>query len=165
MTRTPAEEPGVKERSDRFAAAAGRRPRIYVTPIDGEGSDRNIKSLAADFAGLGFDVDINTRAQTPQQVARAAVENDVHVVGLTGMRAGHEALLRQLVQTIEQEGAGTILIAFWGQDISEESQNGTAPMILFPKRMPRETCAAKILDVIFANFCVDAGKKMPLKNL
>lgn len=138
----------LKNRTDRFADATGRRPRIYVTPVDGVGKDRAVKALAAEFADLGFDVDLNTLAQTPQQVARAAVENDVHVIGLTGLSPGHRILLRQLSDALEQQGADTILIALWGRDILEESRYGGVPVVVFPDEMPGEKCAATILDVI-----------------
>lgn len=144
--------PTIKDRSNRFASTAGRRPRMYVTSIDGVGTDRDIQGLAVEFAALGFDVDINTHTQTPRQVARAAVENDVHVIALTGLSAVHRNLLRRLSAAIQKEGGSAILVALWGCNIPEDSRNSGISMVVFPAEMPREQCAAKILDMI-SNRC------------
>ena len=83
---------------ERFAAEHGRRPRMLVAKIGQDGHDRGAKVIATAFADLGFDVDVGTLFQTPEEVARQAVENDVHVVGVSTQSGGHKTLVPQLMQ-------------------------------------------------------------------
>ena len=78
----------------------GRRPRILLTKMGQDGHDRGIKVVATAFADFGFDVDISPMFQTPEEVARMAMENDVHVVGVSSQAAGHKTLVPQLLEAL-----------------------------------------------------------------
>ncbi len=97
-----------------FEKAHGRRPRILVAKLGQAGHDRGAKVIATSFADLGFDVDVGPLFSTPQEVARMAVENDVHVVGVSTQAAGHKTLVPQLVQALAQEGATDIRVVVGG---------------------------------------------------
>src|SRR5262249_41496745 len=99
---------------DRFVHDQGRRPRILVAKIGQDGHDRGAKVIATAFADLGFDVDVGTLLQTPGEVARQAVENDVHVVGVSTQSGGHKTLVPQLVRELERLGAGDIVVTVGG---------------------------------------------------
>src|SRR5690606_20910928 len=86
-----------KQPSDHFASLDGRRPRIMVAKMGQDGHDRGAKVIATGFADLGFDVDIGPLFQTPEEVAHQAAENDVHVVGISSLAAGHKTLVPQLI--------------------------------------------------------------------
>ncbi len=92
----------------------GRRPRILVAKIGQDGHDRGAKVIATAFADLGFDVDIGPLFQTPEEVARQAVENDVHVVGMSSLAAGHKTLLPQLVAELAKLGREDIMVVIGG---------------------------------------------------
>ena len=93
--------------SDAFLEREGRRPRLLVAKIGQDGHDRGAKVIAAGFADLGFDVDVGPLFATPQEVARQAIENDVHVVGLSTLAGGHRALAPELIRALETAGAAT----------------------------------------------------------
>ncbi len=97
-----------------FAKAEGRRPRMLVVKLGQDGHDRGAKVIATAFADLGFDVDIGPLFQTPVEAAREAIDNDVHVVGVSSQAAGHKTLVPELVQALEAEGAGDILVVCGG---------------------------------------------------
>jgi len=97
-----------------FAAAEGRRPRILVAKMGQDGHDRGAKVIATAFADLGFDVDIGPLFQTPEEVARHAVENDVHIAGISTLAGGHKTLLPELVQQLQTMGRGDILVVAGG---------------------------------------------------
>jgi len=99
---------------ERFAAEHGRRPRILVAKIGQDGHDRGAKVIATAFADLGFDVDVGTLFQTPEEVARQAVENDVHVVGISTQSGGHKTLVPQLINELEKLGATDIIVTAGG---------------------------------------------------
>ncbi|HVN86725.1 MAG TPA: methylmalonyl-CoA mutase [Candidatus Binatia bacterium] len=98
----------------RFAAEHGRRPRMLVAKVGQDGHDRGAKVIATAFADLGFDVDVGTLFQTPGEVARQAVENDVHVVGVSTQSGGHKTLVPQLIKELESLGAGDIVVTVGG---------------------------------------------------
>jgi methylmalonyl-CoA mutase len=104
----------VRRMTDEFAAVEGRRPRILVAKMGQDGHDRGAKVIATAFADLGFDVDIGPLFQTPDEVARQAMENDVHVVGVSSLAAGHKTLLPQLVTELERLGRGDIMVVIGG---------------------------------------------------
>ena len=104
----------VRKRTADFMTKEGRRPRILVTKMGQDGHDRGIKVIATAFADLGFDVDISPMFQTPEEAARMAIENDVHVVGASSLAAGHRALVPQLVENLKKEGGGDILVVVGG---------------------------------------------------
>jgi len=99
---------------DQFSQQQGRRPRILVAKMGQDGHDRGQKVIASAFADLGFDVDIGPLFQTPEEVARQAVENDVHVIGASSLAAGHLTLLPDLKQALAELGREDILIAMGG---------------------------------------------------
>jgi len=100
--------------TDDFAKRDGRRPRILVAKVGQDGHDRGQKIIATAFADLGFDVDIGPMFTTPEETARQAVENDVHVVGVSSLAAGHLTLVPQLKNELEKLGRGDILIVVGG---------------------------------------------------
>jgi len=100
--------------TDEFSERDGRRPRILVAKVGQDGHDRGQKVIATAFADLGFDVDIGPMFTTPEETARQAVENDVHVVGVSSLAAGHLTLVPQLKQELEKLGRGDILIVVGG---------------------------------------------------
>jgi methylmalonyl-CoA mutase len=97
-----------------FEAAHGRRPRILVAKVGQDGHDRGAKVIATAFADLGFDVDVGTLFQTPAEVARQAVENDVHVVGVSTQSGGHKTLVPQIVEELRKQGAGDVVVTVGG---------------------------------------------------
>jgi methylmalonyl-CoA mutase len=104
----------IRKEVDEFAAAEGRRPRILVAKLGQDGHDRGAKVIATAFADLGFDVDIGALFQTPEEAAREAVENDVHVVGVSSQAAGHKTLVPQLVDALRAQGARDIVVVVGG---------------------------------------------------
>jgi len=100
--------------ADEFAALEGRRPRLMVAKMGQDGHDRGAKIIATGFADLGFDVDIGPLFQTPEEVADQAAENDVHVVGISSLAAGHKTLVPQLISRLKEIGREDILIIVGG---------------------------------------------------
>ena len=97
-----------------FERNDGRRPRILIAKMGQDGHDRGQKVIATAFADLGFDVDIGPLFATPDEAARQAVENDVHVVGVSSLAAGHLTLVPDLRAALEKEGRGDIMIVVGG---------------------------------------------------
>jgi methylmalonyl-CoA mutase len=97
-----------------FAVEEGRRPRMLVVKMGQDGHDRGAKVIATAFADIGFDVDVGPLFQTPQEAAQDAVDNDVHVIGISSQAAGHKTLAPQLVQALNDAGAGDILVICGG---------------------------------------------------
>ncbi len=100
--------------SDSFALLEGRRPRILVAKMGQDGHDRGAKVIASGFSDLGFDVDIGPLFQTPQEVAEQAVENDVHLVGVSSLAAGHKTLIPELISCLRQLGRPDIRVVAGG---------------------------------------------------
>ena len=100
--------------ADKFEVKEGRRPRILIAKMGQDGHDRGAKVIATAFADLGFDVDIGPLFQTPEETARQAAENDVHVVGMSSLAAGHKTLLPQLVEELAKLGREDILVVIGG---------------------------------------------------
>jgi methylmalonyl-CoA mutase len=113
-----------------FEAAEGRRPRILVAKMGQDGHDRGAKVVGTAFADLGFDVDFGPLFETPDEVARAAVENDVHVVGVSSQAAGHKTLVPQLIEALRAHGADDVVVVCGGvippQDYEELAAAGVA---------------------------------------
>jgi methylmalonyl-CoA mutase len=99
---------------DKFAADHGRRPRMLVAKIGQDGHDRGAKVIATAFADLGFDVDVGPLFQTPEEAARQAIENDVHVIGVSTQSGGHKTLVPALIQELKQQGAEDIAVTVGG---------------------------------------------------
>jgi methylmalonyl-CoA mutase len=104
----------IRHEVEAFAESEGRRPRILVAKMGQDGHDRGAKVVGTAFADLGFDVDFGPLFETPAEVARAAVENDVHVVGVSSQAAGHKTLVPQLIEELRAAGAGDILVVCGG---------------------------------------------------
>ena len=105
---------GVQEMIEAFDKNEGRRPRILVAKMGQDGHDRGQKVIASAFADLGFDVDIGALFATPDEAARQAVENDVHIIGVSTMTAGHLTLVPELKTALEKQGRGDIMIVVGG---------------------------------------------------
>ncbi|PYF10240.1 methylmalonyl-CoA mutase [Rhodobacter viridis] len=97
-----------------FAEAEGRRPRMLVVKMGQDGHDRGAKVIATAFADIGFDVDVGTLFQTPEEAAQDAVDNDVHVVGISSLAAGHKTLAPKLIEALKEKGAEDILVICGG---------------------------------------------------
>jgi len=104
----------VQRQIEAFAREEGRRPRMLVAKLGQDGHDRGAKVIATAFADIGFDVDIGPLFQTPEETARQAVENDVHIVGVSSQAAGHKTLVPALIEALKNEGAGDILVVVGG---------------------------------------------------
>ncbi len=124
----------VRRLIDAFEAREGRRPRILIAKMGQDGHDRGQKVIATAFADLGFDVDIGPLFQTPEETARQAVENDVHIIGASSLAAGHLSLVPALRRALEAEGRDDILVVVGGvippQDYDELRRMGAAA--IFP---------------------------------
>ncbi len=104
----------LRRRTDDFEETEGRRPRILLTKMGQDGHDRGVKVVATAFADIGFDVDISPMFQTPEEAAKMAVENDVHIVGASSLAAGHKALVPQLIAELKNLGGEGILVVAGG---------------------------------------------------
>lgn len=137
-----------RKRTDRFAENEGRRPRILIAKIGQDGHDRGAKVVATAYADLGLDVDIGPLFQTPEETAKMAVENDVHVVGMSSLAAGHKTLLPQLIGELTKLGRGDIMVIVGGvipaQDYDFLLANGAAA--IFGPGTVIPDAALKILD-------------------
>ncbi|MAP17707.1 MAG: methylmalonyl-CoA mutase [Aurantimonas sp.] len=143
----------VQAMSAAFAEAEGRRPRILVAKMGQDGHDRGQKVIASAFADLGFDVDIGPLFQTPEEAARQAVENDVHIVGASSLAAGHLTLVPELKAALAREGGENIMIVVGGvippQDVPALKEAGAAA-IFMPGTVVAEA-AADLLQSLAAH--------------
>jgi methylmalonyl-CoA mutase len=103
-----------RELADAFAAKEGRRPRILIAKMGQDGHDRGQKAAAAAYADLGFDVDLGPLFQTPEEVARQAADNDVHVLGVSSLAAGHKTLVPQVIEELAKLGREDIAVVVGG---------------------------------------------------
>ncbi|MFV8749814.1 methylmalonyl-CoA mutase [Nannocystaceae bacterium ST9] len=138
----------VLERTAAFERAEGRRPRLLVAKMGQDGHDRGAKVIATGFADMGFDVDVGPLFQTPEETARQAVENDVHVIGVSSLAAGHLTLVPALKAELERLGRGDIMIVVGGvvppQDYPELEAMGVAA--IFGPGTVLVEAAGKLLD-------------------
>jgi len=104
----------LRNRTETFQEKTGRRPRILVTKMGQDGHDRGIKVVATAYADIGFDVDISPMFQTPEEAAKMAIENDVHVVGVSSLAAGHKTLVPRLIEELQAMGGEDILVVAGG---------------------------------------------------
>jgi methylmalonyl-CoA mutase len=104
----------IKQEIETFAAEEGRRPRMLVAKLGQDGHDRGAKVIATAFADIGFDVDIGPLFQTPEEAAKDAADNDVHVVGASTQAGGHKTLVPALVEALRQRGAEDVLVVCGG---------------------------------------------------
>ena len=103
-----------QELANEYAKLEGRRPRIMVAKLGQDGHDRGAKVIATSFADLGFDVDIGPLFQTPEEAARQATENDVHILGISSLAAGHKTLVPQAIKALEALGREDIMVVVGG---------------------------------------------------
>jgi methylmalonyl-CoA mutase len=120
----------VRQMADDFETKEGRRPRIMIAKMGQDGHDRGAKVISTAFADMGFDVDIGPLFQTPEETAQDAVDNDVHVVGMSSLAAGHKTLLPQLIDELKKRGREDIMVVIGGvipaQDYEFLRQHGAS---------------------------------------
>lgn len=142
--------PQIKQRVDHFVTHEGRRPRILIAKMGQDGHDRGQKVIATAFADLGFDVDIGPLFQTPDEVARQAVDNDVHIVGASSLAAGHLTLVPELKNALKKAGREDIHIVVGGvvppQDVPTLLEAGAAAV--FPPGTVIAKAAISLLDTL-----------------
>ena len=140
----------IRKDVDAFAETEGRRPRMLVVKMGQDGHDRGAKIIATAFADIGFDVDVGPLFQTPEEAARQAIENDVHIVGVSSLAAGHKTLVPQLIKALAAEGAGDILVICGGvipaQDYDALRKAGVAGIYGPGTNIP--VAAAEILTLL-----------------
>ncbi|MFC3226983.1 methylmalonyl-CoA mutase [Marinibaculum pumilum] len=133
-----------------FAAEEGRRPRMLVVKMGQDGHDRGAKVIATAFADIGFDVDVGPLFQTPEEAARQAVENDVHVIGVSSQAAGHKTLIPAMIAALKAEGAEDVIVVAGGvipsRDYEMLRQAGVAAIFGPGTNIPK--AAEKILHLI-----------------
>jgi methylmalonyl-CoA mutase len=140
----------IQREIEKFAREEGRRPRLLVVKLGQDGHDRGAKVIATAFADIGFDVDIGPLFQTPEEAARQAVENDVHIVGVSSQAAAHKTLVPALIEALKREGAGDILVVCGGviprQDYDFLKKAGVSAIYGPGTNIP--AAAAEILSLI-----------------
>ncbi|MFN3341381.1 MAG: methylmalonyl-CoA mutase [Flavobacteriales bacterium] len=136
--------------ADEFASREGRRPRIMVAKLGQDGHDRGAKVIATSFADMGFDVDIGPLFQTPAEAARQAVENDVHILGVSSLAAGHKTLVPEVIAELKKAGREDIIVIAGGvipqQDYSYLFDAGVAAVFGPGTKIPK--AAADILNIL-----------------
>lgn len=141
----------VKDLTEGFKENEGRRPRIMIAKMGQDGHDRGAKVIATAFADLGFDVDIGPLFQTPEETARQAAENDVHVIGVSSLAAGHMTLVPELLSELKKIGREDILIVVGGvipaQDYAFLRENGAS--VIFGPGTVIPVAAAKVVEKIY----------------
>lgn len=149
------EDPGFQEArklADEFATLEGRRPRIMVAKMGQDGHDRGAKVISTSFADMGFDVDIGPLFQTPAEVAKQAVENDVHILGVSSLAAGHKTLVPQVIEELKKLGREDILVVVGGviphQDYEFLYKSGAAA--IFGPGTVISKAAIQILQLLLA---------------
>ena len=141
------------ELADKFAGLEGRRPRIMVAKMGQDGHDRGEKVVATGFADIGFDVDVGPLFQTPVETAKQAVENDVHIVGVSSLAAGHKTLVPQLIRELGKLGRDDIMVIVGGvippQDYDFLYKAGT--VAIFGPGTVISDAGIKLLDILIAS--------------
>ncbi len=139
-----------KEMVEEFAKREGRQPRIMIAKLGQDGHDRGAKVVATGYADLGFDVDMGPLFQTPEEAAKQAVENDVHVVGVSSLAAGHLTLVPQIIAELKKLGREDIVVVVGGvipaQDYDQLYKDGAAA--IFGPGTPVATAAIKMLEIL-----------------
>ena len=141
-----------KAMAEQFAKKEGRQPRIMIAKLGQDGHDRGAKVVATGYADIGLDVDMGPLFQTPAEAAKQAVENDVHVVGVSSLAAGHKTLVPQIVAELKKLGREDIVVIVGGviphQDYDDLYKAGAAA--IFGPGTPIATAAIKILEILLA---------------
>lgn len=145
-----------REMADKFAEQDGRRPRIMIAKMGQDGHDRGAKVVATGYADLGFDVDIGPLFQTPAEAAMQAVENDVHILGVSSLAAGHKTLVPQVIEELRKHGREDIMVIVGGVIPSQDYQflfDAGAVAVFGPGTKISEA-AIKLLEILIEE---DAG--------
>ena len=140
----------IKNKVEAFAENHGRRPRMLVVKMGQDGHDRGAKVIATAFADLGFDVDVGPMFQTPEEAAHQAIENDVHIVGVSSQAAGHKTLVPQLIASLREQGAEDIIVICGGvippKDYDQLRADGVAAIFGPGTNIPQ--AAEAVLELI-----------------
>jgi methylmalonyl-CoA mutase len=143
-----------RKMTDDFAEKEGRRPRIMIAKMGQDGHDRGAKVVATAYADMGFDVDVGPLFQTPEETARQAVENDVHVVGMSSLAAGHKTLLPQLIAELAKLGREDIIVIVGGvipsQDYDFLYEHGASAIFGPGTKIP--SAGIKIMELVNERF-------------
>jgi methylmalonyl-CoA mutase len=143
-----------RELTNEFAENEGRRPRILIAKIGQDGHDRGAKVVATAYADMGFDVDVGPLFQTPEETAKQAVENDVHVVGMSSLAAGHKTLLPQLIEELKKLGRDDIIVIIGGvipaQDYEYLYEQGAAAIFGPGTKLPE--ASIKLMELVKERF-------------
>jgi len=144
----------VRKMTDEFAEREGRRPRIMIAKMGQDGHDRGAKVVATAYADMGFDVDMGPLFQTPEETAKQAIENDVHVIGMSSLAAGHKTLLPQLVEEMKKQGREDIIVICGGvipaQDYEFLFEHGASAIFGPGTKIPE--AGEKIMELINERF-------------
>jgi methylmalonyl-CoA mutase len=140
----------IQREVEAFAEAEGRRPRLLVAKLGQDGHDRGAKVIATAFADIGFDVDVGALFQTPEEAAREAVENDVHVVGVSTLAAGHKVLVPQLIEALKRQGGEDILVVVGGvvPPADREALEEAGVAAIYPPGTNIPAAAREILELL-----------------
>jgi methylmalonyl-CoA mutase len=143
-----------RQMADQFAALAGRRPRILVAKMGQDGHDRGAKVISTGFADIGFDVDIGPLFQTPAEVAKQALENDVHILGISSLAAGHKTLIPKVIEALKEAGREDIVVVAGGvipqQDYKFLFDKGVSAVFGPGTRIP--LAAQEILGILIEGY-------------
>lgn len=139
-----------RELADKFAALEGRRPRIMVAKMGQDGHDRGAKVVATGYADLGFDVDIGPLFQTPSEAASQAVENDVHILGVSSLAAGHKTLVPQVIEELRKRDREDIMVIVGGVIPSQDYQFlfDAGAVAVFGPGTPISEAAIQLLEIL-----------------
>lgn len=139
-----------RELADKFAEQDGRRPRIMIAKMGQDGHDRGAKVVATGYADLGFDVDIGPLFQTPQEAAKQAVENDVHILGVSSLAAGHKTLVPQVIEELKKYGREDIMVIVGGVIPKQDYQFlfDAGAVAVFGPGTKISDAAIKILEIL-----------------
>ena len=139
-----------KELANKFAEQDGRRPRIMIAKMGQDGHDRGAKVVATGYADVGFDVDIGPLFQTPQEAAKQAVENDVHILGVSSLAAGHKTLVPQVIQELKKFGREDIMVVVGGVIPKQDYQflYDAGAVAIFGPGSKISEAAIKILEIL-----------------
>ena len=143
-----------KQKADEFALLEGRRPRIMIAKMGQDGHDRGAKVVATGYADVGFDVDIGPLFQTPAEAAKQAVENDVHILGVSSLAAGHKTLVPQVIAELKNYGREDIMVIVGGVIPAQDYQYlfDAGAVAVFGPGTKISEAAIKILDVLIDGF-------------
>ena len=142
------------ELADEFAKKEGRQPRIMIAKMGQDGHDRGAKVVATGYADCGFDVDMGPLFQTPAEAAKQAVENDVHVVGVSSLAAGHKTLVPQIIEELKRLGRPDIMVIVGGVIPAQDYQAlyDAGAMAVFGPGTPISLASIKIMELLMQKF-------------